>query len=68
MSFIHQGLGIALLPELTLKTLAQPLRSVALEPAFYRHISLIASEPPVEGSPLALLEECLRQLTQTVLR
>ncbi|MBV8042964.1 LysR family transcriptional regulator [Pluralibacter sp.] len=68
MSFIHQGLGIALLPELTLKTLAQPLHSVALEPAFYRHISLIASEPPVEGSPLALLEECLRQLTQTVLR
>ena len=62
MSFIQQGLGIALLPELTLKTLAQPLHSVPLEPAFYREISLIASEPPVDGSPLQRLHECLPRL------
>ena len=62
MSFIHQGLGIALLPELTLKTLAQPLHSVPLEPAFYRQISLIAREPPIEGSPLQRLLACLHQL------
>ena len=62
MSFIRQGLGIALLPELTLKTLEQPLRSVPLEPPFYRQISLIANDPPVSGSPLQLLHDCLRQL------
>ena len=28
------------------------LHSVPLEPAVYRPISLIANEPPVEGSPL----------------
>ncbi|WP_330982528.1 MULTISPECIES: LysR family transcriptional regulator [Enterobacterales] len=65
LSFIRQGLGIALLPELTLKTQDPSLHSVALEPAFYRHISLIARDPPVEGSPLALLERCLHQLLQT---
>lgn len=57
MSFIRQGLGIALLPELTLKTLEQPLNSVPLEPAFYRQISLIAHQPPVTGSPLQLLHQ-----------
>lgn len=62
ISFIRQGLGIALLPELTLKALEHPLRSVALEPAFYRHISLIANHPPVTGSPLQILNECLHQL------
>lgn len=64
MSFIRQGLGIALLPELTLKTLEQPLCSVPLEPAFYRQISLIASAPPVMGSPLQQLQNCLRQLVE----
>lgn len=64
MSFIRQGLGIALLPELTLKTLEQPLRSVPLEPPFYRQVSLIASEPPVSGSPLQLLHDCLHQLVR----
>lgn len=62
MSFIRQGLGIALLPELTLKTLEQPLRSIPLEPAFYRQVSLIANEPPIAGSPLQLLHNCLQQL------
>lgn len=64
MSFIRQGLGIALLPELTLKTLEQPLCSVPLEPAFYRQISLIASEPPVKGSPIQHLQNCLHQLVK----
>lgn len=64
ISFIRQGLGVALLPELTVKSLQHPLCSVPLKPAFYRHISLIASAPPVEGSPLALLERCLKQLSQ----
>lgn len=62
MSFIRLGLGIALLPELTLKTLEQPLYSVPLEPAFYRHVSLITSTSPVSGSPIQLLHDCLRQL------
>lgn len=36
MNFIRQGLGIALLPELTLKTIAGELCSVPHEPTFYR--------------------------------
>lgn len=64
ISFIRQGLGIALLPELTLKTLAHPLCAVPLEPAFYRQVSLVASEPPVAGSPLQRLHDCLHQLVR----
>ncbi|WP_253383275.1 LysR family transcriptional regulator [unidentified bacterial endosymbiont] len=56
MSFIRQGLGIALLPELTLKAVGGEIRSVALAPTFYRQISLLAKEPPVNGSPLSLLQ------------
>ncbi|KZI84321.1 hypothetical protein AWG76_01225 [Escherichia coli] len=52
MNFIRQGLGIALQPELTLKSIAGELCSVPLEPTFYRQISLLAKEKPVEGSPL----------------
>ena len=52
MNFIRQGLGIALQPELTLKRIAGELCSVPLEPTFYRQISLLAKEKPVEGSPL----------------
>ncbi|HAO1477111.1 LysR family transcriptional regulator [Escherichia coli] len=62
ISFIRQGLGIALLPELTLKTIADELCSVPLEPTFYRQISLLAKEKPVEGSPLFLLQMCTEQL------
>ena len=62
ISFIRQGLGIALLPELTLKTIADELCSVPLEPTFYRQISLLAKEKPVEGSPLFLLQTCTEQL------
>ncbi|QLO36062.1 LysR family transcriptional regulator [Klebsiella sp. RHBSTW-00484] len=62
ISFIRQGLGIAQLPELTLKALEHPLRSVPLEPAFYRHISLIANAPPVDDSPLFLLQGCIKKL------
>ena len=36
MKFIRQGLGIALQPELTLKSIAGELCSVPLEPTFYR--------------------------------
>ncbi len=50
MNFIRQGLGIALQPELTLKSIAGELCSVPLEPTFYRQISLLAKEKPVEGS------------------
>ncbi|POT26083.1 transcriptional regulator [Citrobacter freundii] len=63
MSFIRQGLGIALLPELTLKAVGGKIRSVALEPTFYRQISLLAKEPPVDGSPLFLLQACMKTLT-----
>ena len=63
MSFIRQGLGIALLPELTLKAVGGKVRSVALEPTFYRQISLLAKEPPVDGSPLFLLQACMETLT-----
>lgn len=63
LNFIHQGLGIALLPELTLKATTGKLCSVALEPTFYRQISLLAKEPPVEGSPLFLLQKCMETLT-----
>ncbi len=52
MKFIRQGLGIALQPELTLKSIAGELCSVPHEPTFYRQISLLAKEKPVEGSPL----------------
>ncbi len=48
LNFIRQGLGI-LVPELTLKATTGKLCSVALEPTFYRQISLLAKEPPVEG-------------------
>ncbi len=34
MNFIRQGLGIALQPELTLKSIAGELCSVPLEPTF----------------------------------
>ncbi|MCN5591204.1 LysR family transcriptional regulator [Escherichia coli] len=64
ISFIRQGLGIALLPELTLKTIADELCSVPLEPTFYRQISLLAKEKPVEGSPLFLLQMCTEQLVE----
>lgn len=63
ISFIRQGLGIALLPELTLKAVGGQIRSVALEPTFYRQISLLAKEPPVDGSPLYLLQACMATLT-----
>ncbi|HFZ8994240.1 TPA: LysR family transcriptional regulator [Citrobacter freundii] len=63
ISFIRQGLGIALLPELTLKAIEGKLCSVALEPTFYRNITLLAKEPPVEGSPLCLLQTCMETLT-----
>ncbi|TKV06332.1 LysR family transcriptional regulator [Citrobacter sp. wls619] len=63
MSFIRQGLGIALLPELTLKAVGGEIRSVALEPTFYRQISLLAKEPPVDGSPLFLLQAYMESLT-----
>ena len=59
MNFIRQGLGIALQPELTLKSIAGELCSVPLEPTFYRQISLLAKEKPVEGSPLFLLQTLL---------
>ena len=62
MNFIRQGLGIALQPELTLKSIAGELCSVPLEPTFYRQISLLAKEKPVEGSPLILLQMCMGQL------
>lgn len=62
ISFIRQGLGIALLPELTLKATKGQLRSVPLEPTFWRQISLVAKEPPVEGSPLFLLQKCMETL------
>ncbi|EEV5531747.1 LysR family transcriptional regulator [Escherichia coli] len=65
ISFIRQGLGIALLPELTLKTIADELCSVPLEPTFYRQISLLAKEKPVEGSPLFLLQMCTEQLVES---
>lgn len=29
----------------------------------YRQISLLAKEPPVEGSPLFLLQKCMETLT-----
>ncbi|HAY0106867.1 TPA: LysR family transcriptional regulator [Escherichia coli] len=64
ISFIRQGLGIALLPELTLKTIADELCSVPLEPTFYRQISLLAKEKPVEGSPLFLLQMSTEQLVE----
>ncbi|MEX3051729.1 hypothetical protein AB4P03_03485, partial [Escherichia coli] len=35
---------------------------VPLEPTFYRQISLLAKEKPVEGSPLFLLQMCMEQL------
>ncbi|HGV6875733.1 TPA: LysR family transcriptional regulator, partial [Escherichia coli] len=38
------------------------LCSVPLEPTFYRQISLLAKEKPVEGSPLFLLQMCTEQL------
>ncbi|EAR3988792.1 LysR family transcriptional regulator [Salmonella enterica] len=63
LNFIRQGLGIALLPELTLKATTGKLCSVALEPTFYRQISLLAKESPVEGSPLFLLQKCMETLT-----
>ena len=63
ISFIRQGLGIALLPELTLKAVGGQIRSVALEPTFYRQISLLTKEPPVDGSPLYLLQACMETLT-----
>lgn len=44
MKFIRQGLGIALQPELTLKSIAGELCSVPHEPTFYRQISLLAKE------------------------
>lgn len=62
MNFIRQGLGIALQPELTLKSIAGELCSVPLEATFYRQISLLAKEKPVEGSPLFLLQMCMEQL------
>ncbi|EJM7131502.1 LysR family transcriptional regulator, partial [Escherichia coli] len=31
-------------------------------PTFYRQISLLAKEKPVEGSPLFLLQTCTEQL------
>lgn len=62
ISFIRQGLGIALLPELTLKTVEHTLRSVPLEPDFYRHISLIARTAPIAGSPVQMLSDCLEAL------
>lgn len=62
MNFIRHGLGIALQPELTLKRIADELCSVPLEPTFYRQISLLAKEKPVEGSPLFLLQMCMEQL------
>ena len=62
MNFIRQGLGSALQPELTLKSIAGELCSVPLEPTFYRQISLLAKEKPVEGSPLFLLQTCTEQL------
>lgn len=62
MNFIRQGLGIALQPELTLKRIAGELCSVPLEPTFYRQISLLAKEKPVEGSPLFLLQMSMEQL------
>lgn len=40
MNFIRQGLGIALQPELTLKSIAGELCSVPLEPTFYRQIEV----------------------------
>ncbi|MCV8928448.1 hypothetical protein ODV90_12980, partial [Escherichia coli] len=33
-----------------------------LQPTFYRQISLLAKEKPVEGSPLFLLQMCMEQL------
>lgn len=62
LSFIRQGLGIALLPELTLREIKGTLCAVPLEPAFWRQISLAAKEPPVEGSPLFLLQDCMATL------
>ncbi|MCS2149856.1 LysR family transcriptional regulator [Scandinavium manionii] len=63
ISFIRQGLGIALLPELTIQTMGPDLRSVALAPTFYRQISLLTRDPPVEGSPSGLLQACMKTLT-----
>lgn len=60
ISFIRQGLGIALLPELTLESVEHNLCSVPLEPTFYRTISLVSKEEPISGSPLALLNACLQ--------
>ncbi|EFB1499242.1 LysR family transcriptional regulator [Escherichia albertii] len=65
ISFIRQGLGIALLPELTLKIIAGELCSVPLEPTVYRQISLLAKETPVEGSPLFLLQMCMESLVMS---
>lgn len=65
ISFIRQGLGIALLPELTLKAVEHTLCSVPLEPDFYRHISLIAQTAPTEGSPVLLLSNCLQNLVES---
>ena len=65
ISFIRQGLGIALQPELTLKSIAGELCSVPHEPTFYRQISLLAKEKPVEGSPLFLLQMCTEQLVES---
>ncbi|MCK2670496.1 hypothetical protein MZE73_17415, partial [Escherichia coli] len=41
---------------------AGELCSVPHEPTFYRQISLLAKEKPVEGSPLFLLQTCTEQL------
>ncbi|VFS58446.1 LysR family transcriptional regulator [Leminorella grimontii] len=62
LSFIRQGLGIALLPGLALNSLAADMRAIALEPAFYRDITLVTSEQPVENSPVCCLLRCIEAL------
>lgn len=62
LSFIRQGLGIALLPGLTLNSLASDMRAIALEPAFYRDITLVTPKPPVENSPVYCLLRCIEAL------
>ena len=62
MNFIRQGLGIALQPELTLKSIAGELCPFLTNQPSIDRFRLLAKEKPVEGSPLFLLQTCTEQL------
>src|SRR5699024_6119347 len=62
LSFIRQGLGIALLPELILKNSLPDINVIPLAPVFYRDIFLVTPHTVIKDSPFSLLQQAIVEL------